>query len=71
MKGTKHQIDTYPLPEKCFVSQIDNRGVGIFVRETKVLLKKIEIPAHIDCRDWSWWVNPEGHIDVSYIERNV
>ena len=71
MQKTKQETKTYDVDlEHAFVTQFDNRTVIVCDRQTKNQVAEYKVPAHIDCRDWSWLITPEGELEISWIERH-
>ena len=71
MKNKKQETKTYDVDlEHDFVTQFDNRTVIVCNRQTKNQVAEYKVPAHVDCRDWSWLITPEGQLEISWIERH-
>lgn len=67
---TKQEVRTFEVDwETCYVSQFDSRTVVVYNRETKNAVAEHKVPHHVDCRDWSWQVTPEGQLELQWIER--
>ena len=66
----RQEVRTFDVGwDTCYVSQYDSRTVVVYNRKTKNAVAEHKAPHHVDCRDWSWLITPEGQLETSWIER--